>query len=219
MPTEFDRDDIFEDNQVHHVGLYNGTVTTNRDPIRRGRVRVKIQGLTDQTEWALPMTLGGGAANRGIFMVPDEGADVFVMFLAGQLLEPVYLAGNWGEAEAVPGPDASVDDQPKIRAIETARHLVVLDEGSGELMITDKTSGAHLTLQPDGTVEVDGTAVSLGGGGPAVGRVGDQVAVTIPPGTFHVTNPIQPGPPTIPNPTPVTLTGTITSGSPKVSSG
>jgi hypothetical protein len=53
----------------------------------------------------------------------------------------------------------------------------------------------------------------------AAGRVGDEVQVTIPTGTVIVS--VTPGPPAVgvPNPAPITLTGTITAGSSEVTIG
>jgi hypothetical protein len=60
-------------------------------------------------------------------------------------------------------------------------------------------------------VEVTGTDVILDGGGASVGRVGDQVQVTIPINTVIVA-----APGGVQNSTPITLTGTITAGAPHV---
>jgi hypothetical protein len=63
------------------------------------------------------------------------------------------------------------------------------------------------------------TSLSLAGGGPAVGRVGDSVSVTFDATAAGHLTCVNGASPTIAPPTGFTLTGTITSGSGKVTSG
>ena len=92
-------------------GIYRGFVEFNRDPERRGRVKVRVpeldgpeyclgEGKQDQPfaptmelPWAEPcFGLGGGKA-FGSFSVPTVGAAVFVMFVGGSRHNPVWLGG------------------------------------------------------------------------------------------------------------------------------
>lgn len=98
--------------------------------------------------------------------------------------------------------------------VEAAGNVEV--ESTGGQVSVD-ASGA-VDVNAGGNVTVDGSQILLNGAIP-VGRVGDAVQVTIPPGIFHVTNPVQPGPPTIPAPVPVTVPGVIVSGSGTVKAG
>jgi len=93
---------------------------------------------------------------------------------------------------------------------------IVVDDDSVE--ITHK-SGSRMRFLDDGDIDVVPRRELLLGSARAklpVSRETDSVQVTIPPNTVHITNPVQPGPPTIPNPTPITVTGVITSGSSNV---
>lgn len=269
MATEFDsglEPDNEEENESHLVGLYNGTVVDNADPLELGRVRVNISGLIDPASaWALPAgTLGGGSAARGFYAPPDIEADVFVMFAQGDVDSPVYWSGYWGIPDAgteTPGPEpaAGKSERVKIKTFETARFQMVFDERDGELkwFILDKESsdllelsdgdgfklvtakkfevvaagdasvaaggdasvsaGGAMDLSASGNVGVTGAQIQLNGSIP-VGRVGDAVQVTIPPGIYHVTNPFA-GPPTIPAPLPIIVTGVIIAGSATVKAG
>lgn len=142
-----------------------------------------------------------------------------------------------------PGLDKS--SRTKVTGYETDRYQLMFDERSGNerILILDKSNGNFVELSEEdgitiksvdkkvkidaggdvevnagGDVSVNGNSVNLNGPGPGVARLGDAVTVTIPPGVFHVTNPTV-GPPTIPNPFPVPVPGTIVSSSVKVTSG
>lgn len=92
-------------------------------------------------------------------------------------------------------------------------HPVVFLVSSRTLRPIDLASGDTVLYDSRGNqVRLTVAGVDLGGiGGAAVGRVGDGVSVTIPVGTVCIG--IGPGPVAIMNPAPITLTGTITSGS------
>lgn len=198
MATEHD------ENGRKFTALYHGVVTNVADPERLGRVRVRVPGVVEpESDWALPMTNGGGAKGRGIFDVPSVGSDVIVFFHAGEVDRPYYMGGNWG----VPGPQRETpgfmgpargsaertgdDPEPvdpkdadKVKAWETARWLIVMDDRPGKerLFIRDKKtedaieldgrSGRMgisvlattvLLLKCDGQVTIEGTAITLNG--------------------------------------------------------
>jgi phage gp45-like len=85
----------------------------------------------------------------------------------------------------------------------------------GSVKITDK-SGAELQLDGKANASLNGQSVSLAGGGPSVARVGDAVEVTIPSGTVIIP---QPSGPPIANPSPIAVSGKVTAGSSRVTSG
>ena len=242
MPNEFD-----ESSDLHYVGFYNAVVVDNEDPKKLGRVRFRIPGLIEPAgAFAFPLGIGGGASQRGFYDPPDKGADIGVLFMQGDLEQPYYLGGHWGEPDSgveTPGPAASASaaDAPKVKAYETSRYLTVWDNRSGqeEWFIRDKETGDTIVLNAAdgvrlstqqkviidaagdveigsaGNVSIGGTQVELNGPGVAVGRVGDAVQVTIPPGVVLVLSPTGP----VPNPVPIIVPGTIVSGSVTVKAG
>lgn len=159
MATEFD-DDILGDEEgeeLFHVGLYTGVVTNNEDPLLLGRCKIRIPGLIDpESAWALPASVAGGIAGRGIFDVPDVGSDVFVQFIQGDIEQPMYWGGNWGipdsGRETPFGGNFSKEDRVKLKCWETSRFLLLFDERSGgeRLVIRDKNSGHEVVLVAGG---------------------------------------------------------------------
>jgi hypothetical protein len=92
------RDDDLDDAEERVLGLYLGQVVAVDDPDRIGRVKVKVPGLLEgEGSWAMPIGApGGGHTDRGFFAVPPVGATVGVMFVQGDIDDPVYLCGPWG---------------------------------------------------------------------------------------------------------------------------
>lgn len=181
--------DGLDDLGPRHLGLYIGVVVDRADPERVGRVRVRIPGLVEPASaWAFPLgTVGGGNDRRGFFAVPENGAEVGVLFHQGEVDQPFYLAGHWGRPNGTteiptPARDLSKEETPQVRAFETRRFVLAFDDrgGSEALRIQDKTSGdqiefdgvglgitiratSALILHADGLVSIEGTTILLNG--------------------------------------------------------
>ena len=171
------------------LGLHIGHVVDRADPLKLGRVRVRIPGLIqDASAWAFPLgTLGGGSDRRGFFAVPEDGAEVGVLFQEGDVERPWYLSGHWGlpgGVTEIPGParELSKTETPQIRVLETRRFVLVFDDRAGHeaLRIEDKLSGdqiefdgtalgmtvkatSALILKADGLINIEGTTVVING--------------------------------------------------------
>jgi hypothetical protein len=84
-------------------GKYRGTVLSNVDPERRGRLLVQVPdvyGLFPST-WALPCVPLSGL-QTGVYAVPPPGAKVWVEFEHGDPDYPVVAGGFWGLIAEVP---------------------------------------------------------------------------------------------------------------------
>ncbi len=167
-----------------YTALYVGVVVDNADPLKLGRVRVKVQGLVEKSNWAFPLgTFGGGTKQRGGFRPPKKGADVGVMFNAGDVDAPYYLCGHWGEGEApdyLTTEDVAPEDADKVMVWEGDRYEVVADERPGKerFRIRDKKSNDEILMdglkrginikgtslvhiESTGGVVVDGASVTI----------------------------------------------------------
>jgi hypothetical protein len=76
-----------DDNEIPHIGLYIGVVVKRDDDEKLARVKVRIPGLIEpMSAWAFPLgTVGGGSDARGFYAVPEEGAEVGVLFHQGDV--------------------------------------------------------------------------------------------------------------------------------------
>jgi uncharacterized protein involved in type VI secretion and phage assembly len=183
MAREFDTED------PRYTALYIGEVVEREDPEGLGRVRVRIPGLIEPASaWAFPLgTVGGGSDRRGLFAVPEKGAEVGVLFHQGDVDHPFYLCGHWGkpngEAEVPESARGlSKEEAPQVRAFETGRFLLTFDDRGGKeaLIIKDKKSGdqvefdgvgmgitikatSALLLKADGLVSIEAASVQING--------------------------------------------------------
>jgi hypothetical protein len=150
--STFDDDITRHDTRLY--GMYIGFVTHRDDPEQLGRVRVCIPGLVEPYgPWAWPLgTVGGGSKDRGLFAVPDVGAEVAVFFNQGDVDEPHYLSAHWGkpngESEV---PEEAQRNPPDNFVIATPNFRVELDECDGEqqLKLTSVGSGDFVQLNAE----------------------------------------------------------------------
>jgi uncharacterized protein involved in type VI secretion and phage assembly len=143
--------------------MYLGHVTDRRDPEGLGRVRVCVPGLLEpHGAWAFPLgTGGGGSKNRGLFAVPEEGAEVAVFFHQGDIDQPFYLAAHWGKPDGQSEvPEEAQKDPPDNRVLATETFRIELDEtkGSRKLKLTNRKTGDFLEFNAEtNTVTLQGT--------------------------------------------------------------
>jgi hypothetical protein len=162
--------------------LMPGVVVDNVDPKGVGCVRLEIPGLVNKTDWAYPIgTLNGGGPQRGAFFPPEVGADVAVLFLWGNPDHPYYLGGYWGSnvedlgTEAPTGvKDVPIEDRPKMKAIETEKFLILIDDRTGDP--NDVTEGKERLLikykdSDDDFIEIDGLTRGIQISGTSVVRI------------------------------------------------
>lgn len=134
-------------------GLYRATVTDNKDPEGRGRVKLLCPAVHREPAnvWVLPSSPGAGA-NHGSFNPPDLGDTVYVCFVNGDPRRPeCYFPGFYGYERVSEVPSElthqdSANKPPYRRGMVTRR---------GMALVLDETPGAE-TLQlrwrqPSGT--------------------------------------------------------------------
>jgi phage baseplate assembly protein gpV len=130
-------------------GKYRGQVTDNSDPENLGRIRANVPKVLgqEQTGWALPAFIYGGASEQGLFAVPDIGAGVWIEFEGGDLSYPIWT-GTWYTGGAIPE-----SAQPGKKVLKTkSGHKLVLDDDAGTLEITD-SNGNSITMD-SGTIKI-----------------------------------------------------------------
>jgi uncharacterized protein involved in type VI secretion and phage assembly len=132
-----------------YYGKYRGQVTDNSDPSNLGRVKAKVPRVLgdEETGWALPAFIYGGASEQGLFAVPDVGAGVWIEFEEGDLSYPVWT-GTWYTSGAIPE-----SAKPGQKVLKTkSGHKLVLDDDAGTLEITD--SNGNTVTMDSSTVKV-----------------------------------------------------------------
>jgi hypothetical protein len=104
--------------------LFHAVIEDNNDPLKMGRVRVRIFGLhcqekeisdnngipTDALPWAEPMLPGNGISGLGNFIVPVNGTHVFVFFKEGKWDRPIYIGSYPGQPSEKSNPKKGFND-------------------------------------------------------------------------------------------------------------
>ena len=84
-------------------GKFRGTVSSNDDPQRMGRLQALVPAVWGNAPgpWAMPCVPMAGA-NAGVFAVPPTGAGVWIEFEGGDPTLPIWTGGYWGNAAEMP---------------------------------------------------------------------------------------------------------------------
>jgi uncharacterized protein involved in type VI secretion and phage assembly len=144
------------------AGAYYGIVCDNRDPDHLGRVQLRLpwldNGDAEVARWAQLATPMAGA-HVGWYALPERGDVVVVMFVAGDVAQPVVLGGAWSTADAPP------DGERTHRGYYSrSGHRLVLDDGAA----------ASVALSARG----DRQSLALAAGGVAIDARSGGLAIT-----------------------------------------
>jgi len=137
-------------------GKYRATVVDNRDPEKRGRLKLRIPTvLADQeSDWALPCLPYGGFNQQGLFLIPDVDAQVWVEFEEGDINRPIWVGTFWQQESDVP--EDAAKEQPTTRLLQThAGHILQFDDAEGEEQFRlYHPSEAEMIIDPNGTISL-----------------------------------------------------------------
>ena len=151
------------------LGKFRATVSDNRDPLMKARVRVKAVDVYGEEEsgWALPALpyTGDGV---GLFLVPPTGASVWVEFEHGDPDYPIWAGGFWSETEVPASPGIA-----EMKVLKTDTATITLDDTPGAGGVTIETtagmkikidmSGIEISNGLNATVKLQGPKVSING--------------------------------------------------------
>jgi hypothetical protein len=160
------------------VQTYGGVVENNKDPLKMGRLKVRVPHVYGSTDsgsgfvatnslpWAMPAGLpaGGSGSSGGFSQLPDAGDKVWVRFLDGEPEKPIWEWGmqSYADTEALKlhsyktNIDGSLGSPD--RAVWTRySHAFELNEGG----IIISTSGGYRAIFNDSTTvgSMDGSIV------------------------------------------------------------
>jgi uncharacterized protein involved in type VI secretion and phage assembly len=211
-------------------GKYRGQVTDNNDPDNLGRIKAKVPRVLGDEEsgWALPAFIYGGASEQGLFALPDIGAGVWIEFEGGDLSYPVWT-GTWYTTGAIPE-----SAQPGKKVFKTkSGHKIVFDDDGGTVEVTDSNANTvamdantiKIAAGNATTIVIDAPQIQLVDGASHALVFGDQLLQYLNqivqmyqshmhPGQTAGPFPVTPAPPTppMPSPTPSLLSTKVTTG-------
>ena len=123
-------------------GLHYGIVCQNKDPEKLERIKVRFPWLDggdqDQSHWAQLATPMEGK-KFGWYVLPDIDDVVAVMFIAGDISQPVIVGGVWSKPDHPPEPNE--DGKNNFRGYRSrSGHRLILDDSSKcKVVVADKT--------------------------------------------------------------------------------
>ena len=102
LPTLFSRwlDKLYRHGLEYfglYYGVYRGTCMDVEDPDEQGKIQVRVPTVSGNETigtWAWPISPWAGR-DSGLFMVPDVGDPVYVVFENGNPNYPMWLGGWW----------------------------------------------------------------------------------------------------------------------------
>lgn len=140
--------------QLRYYGKYRAFIADNKDPEKRGRVKLTIPSVIGGTvsEWALPVTPYGGGSGFGFLAVPPVDAQVVAEFMEGDISAPLWTGTFWRTDSEVPSEVTSTEPTLKLLKTESG-HLFSLEDKDGDEKITlQSKAGAKLELDAEGTI-------------------------------------------------------------------
>lgn len=131
---------------LDHVqyGLHYGVVCQNQDDEKRlNRIKIRLPWLDggdeEQTHWAQLLTPMEGA-RFGWYTVPEVDDVVVVMFIAGDVSQPVIVGGVWSKPDSSPEPNEDGKNNFRGYRSRSGARLLFDDSGEVKVVLADKTA-------------------------------------------------------------------------------
>ncbi|MFE4537265.1 phage baseplate assembly protein V [Streptomyces scopuliridis] len=155
------------------LGKFRGQVVDNQDPLRIGRVTVKVPDVLgdEASTWAMPCLPFTGRES-GQYVVPAEGAGVWVEFEQGDPSYPIWTGCWYGHTSELP-PDA-------LAGSPTHQNVVIQTSDKHKVVMGDVPGGSGIRLQAAGGayVQIDEKGVTIANGqGASIVLIGNEVNI------------------------------------------
>ena len=152
------------------MGKYEGAVVANIDPLRQGRLLVRVADVSGvlPTGWAMPCVPMAGPLMGSYFVPPPIGAGVWVEFQEGDPERPIWVGCFWGPGQVPPLAQASATTAP-------GQAVITLETATSGISVCD------IPLPPGGNVNLHvgaSTFVTLGVDGVTI--VAPKVSIVTP---------------------------------------
>lgn len=135
-------------------------VTNLDDPDDLGRVKVKFPALGGSPEiesWWVRIAAPMAGAERGFMILPEVNDEVLIAFEHGDVNRPYIVGGLWSSTDKPPKPksEAIADGQVIQRVLKTrAGHLVILSDKVEEEQISITSMSGHTIVLDDGSENI-----------------------------------------------------------------
>ncbi len=159
--------------KLYH-GAYTAIVDAVGDDDHPGEVRLRFHWFDPQmsTEWCRICNLYAGNGYGSVWH-PEEGDEVLVMFIQGDMRWPIVLGGLYNGVDVPPTARSSSLDQKMFRT--KGGHELLMDDTDDQKRIRLTTDGGHVVELDDEGQKLDVT--SSGGHQVSLDDSGGKVAV------------------------------------------
>lgn len=124
-------------------GLHYAIVSQNKDPENLDRIKVRLpwldKGDTDESHWAQLVTPMEGD-KFGWYVLPDIDDVVVVMFIAGDINQPVVIGGVWSKTDNSPEPNEDGKNNFRGYRSRSGHRLILDDSPKTKVVFADKTT-------------------------------------------------------------------------------
>jgi uncharacterized protein involved in type VI secretion and phage assembly len=132
-------------------GGYLAEVTSLDDPRSQSRAQVRLLNFDgveghDGPVWARVACPFAGS-NRGAFLLPDVGDEVFVVFVNGDPRMPVIVGGMWNGTSTPPETISGGRNQRKVIRSKNGVKVTLDDLDGQEQFIVETPGGQKITLK------------------------------------------------------------------------
>lgn len=112
------------------------------DPAKEGRIKIKFPWFDNQTitEWCRVKQLYAGDG-FGTFFIPEEGMEVLVAFIHGDMRKPIILGGLYNGKDK-PSTHRTADRDHKLIRTK-AGHQVLFDDSNGKQKVQVTSNKQH----------------------------------------------------------------------------
>lgn len=131
-------------------GVVVGLVTNTDDPQGWGRVKLKFPWLAEDAESDWARLAGPGAGpEAGLYLLPEVGDEVLVVFAHGDFSQPYVIGGLWNGRDGLP-PESSSAPQGEGPLVRTWRsrtgHRITVHDTNDKKMEIVTADGRSITL-------------------------------------------------------------------------
>jgi len=165
-----------------YFGKYKGTVLSNVDPLKKGRLQVQVPDVSGlmPTTWAQACVPFAGL-QAGWYAVPPVGAGVWVEFEQGDSRFPIWVGGFWESAAEVPA--LALAAPPGVMNVvlqTTTQNVLMVSDVPGPAggILLKSPTGAVIMVNDTGITITNGKGATILMAGPSVTVNGGALVVT-----------------------------------------
>lgn len=143
-----------------HYGKFRGVVMNNIDPMQMGRLQVQVPDVLgpDVSSWAQACVPFAGTQS-GVFVLPQNGAGVWIEFEQGKLDAPIWVGGFWRSPADIPA--------LALTGLPTSPSIVLQTNGQNTVMISDlpgPAGGILLKTAAGAMISISEAGITLSNG-------------------------------------------------------